>query len=152
MLEPDEELRRFLGSTVAIVVGSVDRQLVPQICRGWGLRFEGDGVLSLCLDRVPAMRTIANLRENPRVAITFTSPQTYRSIQLKGRCIEVMEPDEADRERATEHRHAFAEVCEPIGLSWDACSNMWTSETIKIRFQPEQAFDQTPGPARGRQL
>jgi hypothetical protein len=153
MIELNEELQQFLVSPIAIVVGTADRMRTPQICRGWGATVLEDGTsVSLCLDRLPGMRTVTNLRENAQVAVTFTSPVTYRSIQLKGRCIEIGEPDAGDRDRADRHRQAFAATCEPIGLPYESCANMWTTEVIKVTFQPEEAFDQTPGPARGRPL
>jgi hypothetical protein len=81
----DEELKAFLESDVAIVVGTCDRDLVPEIVRGFAARVVRDGdVIELFVGRAAAEQTLANLQMNRHISVTFSSPNDYRTVQIKG--------------------------------------------------------------------
>ena len=80
----DDELKRFLESDVAIVVGTCDGDLVPEIVRGLAARVVGDGEeIQLFVGKAAAERTLANLLVNRRVSVTFCSTENYRTVQIK---------------------------------------------------------------------
>jgi predicted pyridoxine 5'-phosphate oxidase superfamily flavin-nucleotide-binding protein len=150
-----DELKQFLHSGVAVVVGTHDSEMTPEICRAWGPQVAADGAtLEMFLDRDPAAQTLANLRDNGLMAVTFVSPLDYRSVQLKGRCLRLDgdEPNAAESARIDRHRQAFADGCEMQGVSRQVVRNFWTVEVTRISFVATDAFDQTPGPAAGRSL
>ena len=153
------ELAEYVVSGVSVVVGTRDAQRVPEITRAWGPRVSRDRrSLSLCVALAGSRRTLANLRENGRLAVTFALPTNYRSIQLWGRCLGTGALNREDLAALAVHRDSFARLNETMGVPRTVIETFWQRELqespvmIKIRFKAEQIFDQTPGPGAGSPL
>lgn len=153
------ELKGFLESGVSVLLGTRDSGLVPEITRAWGPRIGRDRrSVSLCIALAGSARTLDNLRDNGCVAATFAFPTNYKTIQLKGRCIETTQPNRRDLSAIQRHRDSFTRVTEGIGVPRSFTEALWQRELtespvmVKIRFVAEQVFDQTPGPDAGAQL
>jgi hypothetical protein len=153
------ELKAFLESGVSVVVGTRDSVLVPEITRAWGPRVGRDGrSVSLCIALATSRRTLNNLRNNGRLAATFALPTNYKTIQLKGSCVETARPNRQDLAAVERHRNSFLASTEKIGVPSRFIEGLWQKELtespvmVKIRFVAEQAFDQTPGPDAGSLL
>ena len=153
------ELKAFLESGVSVLVGTRDSGLVPEITRAWGPRVSrARRSISLCFAMAAGRRTLDNLRDNGRVAAAFSLPTNYKTIQLKGRCIETTEPNRLDLSAIRRHRDSFARLTEGIGVPRLFTEALWQRELtdspamVRIRFVAEQVFDQTPGPDAGLPL
>jgi hypothetical protein len=153
------ELKAFLESGVSVVVGTRDSGLVPEITRAWGPRVGRDRrSVSLCVALATSGRTLNNLRDNGRLAVTFSLPTNYKTIQLKGRCVGTARPNRQDLVAVECHRHSFLASTERIGVPKRFTEGLWQSELtesavmVKICFVAEQVFDQTPGPDAGSRL
>ena len=154
-----DELKNFLEGPVSVLVGTRDSRLVPEITRAWGPRVSEDRQrVSLCVPLATSRKTVDNLEANGEIAVTFSLPTNYRTFQLKGRQATTAEPDRTDLGAVERHREAFAMVNEPLGQPRKRVEAFWQAEIetsgvlVKILFQPEQVFDQTPGPGAGRSL
>ena len=152
----DDELKDFLESGPSVIVGTRDAGLAPEITRGWGPRVSEDRrSVSVCVPLATSAKTLDNLASNGRIALTCALPTDVKSVQLKGTCIETSEPDAVDLAAVEEHREVFAARNEHIGVPRHMVETLWRRELepspvlVKIRFVPEQAFDQTPGPDAG---
>jgi hypothetical protein len=152
----DDELKTYLESGPSILVGTRDLGLVPEITRAWGPRVSEDRrSVSVCVPLATSAQTLDNLASNGRIAVTCALATDVKSVQLKGACIETMEPDATDLAAVEEHREAFAARNERIGVPRNLVEVLWRRELetspvlVKIRFVPEQTFDQTPGPDAG---
>jgi pyridoxamine 5'-phosphate oxidase-like protein len=152
----DDELKAFLESGPSVIVGTRDLGLAPEITRAWGPRVSEDRrSVSVCVPLPTSAKTLDNLADNGRIALACALPTTVKSVQLKGTCIETSEPDAADLAAVEEHREVFAARNERIGVPRHMVETLWRRELetspvlVKIRFVPEQAFDQTPGPDTG---
>jgi hypothetical protein len=139
------------------LAGTRDSRLVPEITRTWGPRVSEDGQrVSLCVPLATSRKTLDNLEANGQIAVTFSLPTNYQTVQLKGRHATAAEPDRADLAAVERHREAFAAVNASLGQS--RVEAFWLAEIetsaalVKIVFAPEQVFDQTPGPGAGRSL
>lgn len=153
MYRIDDELKSFLESGVAAVLGTGDEQRRPQLAYGWGPRVGADPTtVEVFLDAERAAPTIANLRANGHIALTVADPLSLRSVQFKGRFQRVEEPTEADRAWVQRHREAFLVVTSLVGDPPSAIRNLWMDEVVRVTFQVDRAFDQTPGPEAGRPL
>jgi hypothetical protein len=153
----DDDLRQLLECGVAVVLGTHDGALTPEIARGWGLLVMPDRAsIEVCVGMPSGRRTAANLAHNGRVALTCVRPTTYRQVQLKGRAVATLPPTDDDRARVDRHREAFAHEVEHVGIAREHVHNFWAHDDpaamVKIRIAVEQAFDQTPGPDAGRRL
>jgi pyridoxamine 5'-phosphate oxidase-like protein len=152
-----DELKTFLEGPLSVLAGTRDSRLLPEITRAWGPRVSEDGQrVSLCVPLATSRKTLDNLEANGQIAVTFSLPTNYQTVQLKGRHATAAEPDRADLAAVERHREAFAAVNESLGQS--RVEAFWLAETetsaalVKIVFAPEQVFDQTPGPGAGRSL
>jgi hypothetical protein len=150
-IEPD--LKEFLESGVAICVGTADPAGKPNVIMGWGPRVEAEGAcFSVFLDAARAAVALANIEATDRIAVTLADPVSYRSVQLKGRGARAFPAGDADQAWVQRHREAFAVTTALVGDPPAAIRNLWMKEVLRVEFQVDAAFDQTPGPEAGRQL
>jgi hypothetical protein len=152
--EIDDELRDFLHSGGALVVGTQDGSLNPEIARGWGLRVLDARTMELCVGLPSARRTLRNIEATGRLAATFVAPVVYRQVQVKGRVVAVLEPTPEDLEWVQRSRQGFSDTVEPVGIPPHLSPRFWNYDDglAKVRFVVEEAYDQTPGPRAGRPL
>jgi len=149
----DADLKRFLEPDRVVSVGTCSDELMPNGVRGWGPKVSGDGTsVLLFIDRPAAAEAVTNLRDNGRIAVCFVDVLTLRSVQVKGRCVEVGDPSAEDWPAIEQHRLGFSEAVETLGYPKHIMRNLWSTQVIKVRFVVEQIFDQTPGPGAGKPL
>ncbi len=153
------ELKDFLEGGVSVVVGTRDARLVPEITRAWGVLVSKDRKsLSLCVPLATSRRTLDNLVANGQMAVCCSLPTSYRTVQLTGQCIATTEPRRPDLTAVERHRQAFSRLNARIGFPRQRTETFWRREVetspalVKLRFVPEQVFDQTPGPDAGSHL
>jgi hypothetical protein len=151
------ELRQ-LGARGAVIVGTCNITRIPEVSRAWGWRVSRDGeAIEACVYARSGQRTVANVAENDRAAVTVTSATTYRSFQVKGRAT-VRLADDDDLGRVAEHQQAFLDEVVSIGLPREAAINLFepeklaSPEMMTIRVALDEVFDQTPGPGAGARL
>lgn len=152
MYRIDAALKEFLESGVAIQVGTASDAGRPHAVNAWGARVNPDGSMSIFIEAKRASRPLANLATNPKVAVIFGDPITYRSVQLKGRWRSTAHPSADDRNWVSRHRDLFASTTSLVGDNPNSIRNLWTDDVTRVDFEVEQAFDQTPGPEAGRPL
>jgi Pyridoxamine 5'-phosphate oxidase len=153
MFRIDADLREFIESGVAGLVGTGDGEARPSCVYGWAARVGADGAtVDVFIDTDRAERTIANLRSNGRIALTLADPVSYRSVQLKGTFREAAAADDAERAWVQSHREAFLTITTLIGDPPAVVRNLWLDDVMRVTFAPEAAFDQTPGPGAGKPL
>lgn len=149
----DQRLADFLQSGVIVAVGTRDARLAPCVTRGWGGRVCGDGAsLDLFVGRTVSQATLADLRDNGRMAVTFGCPISFRSVQVKGRCTAIAEPEAGDRDWVERHRRALVRGFAQAGISPGWVDRMRVDDLVRVRLQVEAVFDQTPGPRAGAEL
>ncbi len=153
------ELKAFLESGVSVVIGTRDAGLIPEVTRGWGLLVSKDRKsINLCVPLATGGKTLDNLASNGRLTVCCCLPTNYKTVQLKGQCIERADPSRADLAAVERHREAFGRLNEQVGFPRQRTETFWRRELesspalIKLRFVPEQIFDQTPGPDAGSLL
>ena len=137
---------------VAVLIGTGDAEHRPEGLGAWGPRVSGDHSIDIFIDAERADRTLANLRDNGRIAVTLAYPISYRSVQFKGRIREIAAPTEEEREAVQKHREAFVVVTSLIGDPPETIRALWLEDVIRLTVDIEAAFDQTPGPLAGRPL
>jgi hypothetical protein len=152
----DDVLKAFLESGVSVVVGTRDQGLVPEIVRGWGPHVRRDRRgLRISVPEATSVRTRNNLMANGRIAVAFSLPSTYETVQLKGRHLRTTRPSADDRRRMDRHRESFAGLNESLGVPRARSEVFWRRELagsplfVTIHFVVDAVFNQTPGPAAG---
>jgi hypothetical protein len=155
----DDPLKAFLESGVSVLVGTRDSGLNPEITRAWGPRVSKDRkIVRLCVPHATSRKTLENLKENGLIAVSFSLPTTYKTVQLKGHYIETVEPNAADVRAVERHRETFCGLIEGLGVARHLLDSFWQAELatspnlVAIRFHPDEIFDQTPGPKAGSRI
>jgi hypothetical protein len=146
----DAELAAFLESPVMIIVGSSDDGLRPQIARAAGAIVDrAQGRVDLIVSGWQWPDTIANVRRNGRLAVTFARPADYVSYQVKGRAA-IIPASAAHRARAQRYIEAMTETFAGLGLD-RAVVAPWLvkREPQVLRLSIETVFVQTPGEKAG---
>lgn len=102
-----------------------------------------------------ARNTLANLRENGRVAVVITRAWAdHRSVQIKGRCLEVAGPVVAP-ERMGPRTEVLASVLGSFGVPQQVADDFRSiryDPHYVVKVQIDEIFDQTPGPGAGKRV
>jgi hypothetical protein len=153
------EIQAFLERGASVMLGTRDSALVPELIRAWGPRVSQDRKsVSVCIAQTVGAKTLDNLRDNGRLAVTFALPADSNAIQVWGRCLGTGQAQRQDLAAVEAHRDAFARVNEGLGVPKVFCDALWQRELagspamVRIRFAAEQIFNQTPGPGAGSPL
>jgi hypothetical protein len=147
------DLVEFLESGVSILVGTRNADLRPASARAMGARVEARSrKLTVYLPEAVSATTLANLRDNASIAVTFSRPLTHHSMQLKGRVLSVRPSDEADRAVQRAYRAAYGEQLDAVGLPRNVSSRIVWWPSVAIEVSVGDVFIQTPGPSAGRPL
>jgi hypothetical protein len=153
------ELQAFAATGVVVVVGTRSADGAPAISRGWGVRVvPGGQALEVCVFAATNRPTLENVTDNRQIAVTLTSPSTYRAVQVKGRAVDVSDGSRADADRVDLHLDLFLRELATVGLSIPQMRRVLederdvSPELVKIRLEIDEIFDQTPGPSAGARL
>jgi hypothetical protein len=150
-----QDMVDFLASGVSHQVGGCTNEGRPSLCRGLAAQLEGDGRLVVILSGESGFEVIAAVRENRRVAVNFTLPETYKSISLLGRDAEVGPGGGGFRELVYDRFVKFRDQLAGHGIP-PSYTESWylrpDEDLMAIRFTPFSARNQTPGPDAGAAL
>lgn len=150
-----QDMIDFLASGVSHQVGGCTNEGRPSLCRGLAARLEDDGRLVVILSGESGFEVIAAVRENGRVAVNFTLPESYKSISLLGRDAEVAPAGSGFRELIHDRYVKFTHQLEAHGIP-PSYTESWyfrpDEDLVAIRFTPFLARNQTPGPDAGAAL
>lgn len=146
------DLDAILAAGPSALVGTRDGRLRPEFARAAGGRFEDPRTLLVWLPDALAARTLANLRDNGRVAVVFTRIPDNRSFQAKGRALEVRPAGGEDRETVARLLATFAESLVGIGYPRHLATRFAVWPCQRLRIAVDELFVQTPGPGAGAAL
>ena len=147
------DLAEFLQSGVSILVGTRDSELRPATARAMGASVDCERrALTVYLPEATAERTIANPRDNGRIAMTFSRALDHRSIQIKGTCTLIRAAVEAERAVQERYRELFIDTLAFIGLPRSELERAayWPSFAVEVAVG--ELYEQTPGPQAGSPL
>jgi hypothetical protein len=148
-----DELIPFCESGVSLQVGTRDAQLFPDTLRAYGLRVEpGAGALTVFLPDATSAQALANLRDNGRIALCLARIADHRTIQIKGRAVDVRPACESDLVVIRTYRARLAEALATIGLPTRLGFRLSHWPAHAVRVEVESLFDATPGPGAGERL
>jgi hypothetical protein len=138
-------------SGASIVIATRDAELHPEVARACGALVDRSAPrrMTVFLAQTLAKRTLANLADNGRIAVSFTSVFTHRSIQAKGRIVSA-EPA-AEVHQATVHHYsaAWAETLYHTGIPRAVTRQCTVWPAVALTYDVEDLFIQTPGPKAG---
>jgi len=143
------ELAPFIASPVMIIIGTRDAANLPAIGRGLGACALGADSVEVMLSAWQWPDTVANLRDNHRMAATFARPSDYVTYQIKGRA-ELVDARAEDLERSQRYCANILAVLEGLGLERKIVQPWLCEHDIVVaRMKVEEVYVQTPGPKAG---
>lgn len=149
----DATLAAFLESGLVVTLGTRSAALVPELARASAVVVApGASELAILVGQAASGETLPNLRDNGRMAVTCGCATTFRSVQIKGRCLEVTPAAPADVDRAEQQRRSLARALARGGIPPEFAGRRVPGDLLKIRLETEQLFEQTPGPRAGERL
>jgi len=83
------------------------------------------------------------------------APSTHQTLQLKGLDAEIVAPAAEDRSVCAAWQESFVAELLELGYEERFARGVFaglTDELVAVRFTPDAAFEQTPGPSAGQQL
>jgi hypothetical protein len=152
-LPPD--LVAMMARGVSVIVASHDAALRPNLMRAVGSRIEGDGAITVYLARRQSRQVVQDLAATGHIAVVFSEPSTHRSVQLKATRVEMRSAEAQDTPVLERYRQAMEREIQQVGFAPPLTRAMLAhrlDDLVAVRFTPEQAFDQTPGPRAGTSL
>jgi hypothetical protein len=152
----DPATAEFLGKGVGMLIAACDEQLLPIAARATGCRVSRDRrTVTVFVSAAQAGRMVDFLGANGKIAVTFSLPESHRTIQLKGNDAAVGALQKGDIGIVEAYRDAFVAQLNALGYDADKIRRMVTrptEELIAISFTPNAAFSQSPGPRAGEPL
>lgn len=148
-----EEHVTFIESGVSVLVGTRDAGMRPFGMRAMGVKVHADRkTLTVFIPKPTGARTLADLRDNGRIAVTFTRPLDHRSMQLKGMAVAFRDANEEERPFLESYVEGWARHLEVVGLPRAIGSRLtyWPATAVDVVI--EASFHQTPGPSAGKSM
>jgi hypothetical protein len=153
-LPPD--LAAMIARGVSVIVASRNAALRPSLMRAVGSRLEtGEPAITLYLSRPQSRQLLEDIAATGHVAVVFSEPSTHRSVQLKAASVQMRSADAGDMAALASYLRSMEREITQIGFSAPLARAMLAhrlEDVVAVRFTPEQAFEQTPGPRAGTQL
>lgn len=151
----DDELKAFLESGCALIVGFAMADRTPLASRAWGL-----DVLDAATGRIHLLVVPDDLlplgAQGPvglRVAITGAHVESLRSVQLKGTITGQAAATPDDWERCQAYCDDFFGTIERVDrFPKEEIARSAPVRLASLTVEVEEMFDQTPGPGAGAVL
>lgn len=143
-------IANFLESGLSLLVGTRSRELVPEALRAVAARVLPDRRhVALFVPLATAARTIENLRDNGRVAVTFSNPLDHTTFQAKGHMTQMARAADSELPWLEAYFREFAAKLDLVGLPPKVTYRMARWPAWNVEFRVEEMFAQTPGPLAG---
>ncbi len=150
-LPPD--LAAFIQSGLSITVAGRDDRLVPSIAKGVGCRVSADrSQITVLVFADAGEAVLRDIAHNGLIAVVFSLPSSNRTVQFKGRDAKPVPATAADVALARRHLALFANELGKLGWREDYVQAAFWHDPAQlqaVRFTPDGAFAQTPGPGAG---
>lgn len=150
------DLVEMMARGVSVIVGSRDAALRPSVMRAVGSRVEAGGRdITVYLSRRQSRQVLQDIAATGHVAVVFSEPSTHRAVQLKASRADIRPAGAADAPVLAAYLASMEREIGQVGFAPPLTRAMLAhrlEDVVAVRFTPEQAFDQTPGPRAGAAL
>lgn len=147
------ELVAFCEAGRSLLLGTASAAHEPDCVRCVGIVVWPDAShVTVLVPAATGATSIANLRENPRFALTLSQIHSHRTMQMKGRVLAVRDGTETDRRVAERYRTAFAHELATVGQPLETTERLGIWPCFAFDAAIEMVFAQTPGPQAGARM
>ena len=150
------DLLAMMMRGVSVNVASRDLAMRPSLMRAVGSSVAADGrTITVYLSRRQSRQLVQDVAATGCIAAVFSEPATHRTVQVKATRAVLRNAEPADEPVLAAYlasmEHEIQRVGHPPALTRAMLAHR-LEDVVAISFEPEQAFDQTPGPKAGARL
>jgi hypothetical protein len=146
----------MVAGGVSTIASSCEAALRPSLMRAVGSTISADGrTITIFLARRQSRQLLQDLAATGRIAVVFSHPSSHRTLQVKAQRVHVRPMEEADRPLLDRYLLAMEQELIAVGVEPHFTRAMLAyrlDDVVAIRFEPADAFDQTPGTRAGERL
>ena len=154
LVPPD--LLAIMERGVSVIVASRDAGRRPSIMRAVGSHVtDGGRAITVFVARSQSGQLLQDIAATGHVAVVFSEPATHRTVQVKATRAGLREATAADAPLLARYLASMEHEIQRVGFAPPMTRAMLAhepDEVVAISFEPELAFDQTPGPNAGTRL
>ncbi len=151
-----DHIFEFLQKQIFIHVGTRDSKLRGREIMAWALRTGDDKkTMTIFIPQATAEKTLSNLKDNGRIAVTCVFLNGNISYQFKGQYISHRDSSEADHALLDKHHSGYRPFLDSVGLPPDfikGLKNIAYKPAWAVTFRIEEIFNHTPGPEAGKKI
>jgi hypothetical protein len=152
----DAELSQFLQSGLSITLCSRNADLVPSVAKALACRVSADGQrITVYAARPRARDVLRDAAAGGRVAVAASLPSTHRTVQLKGRLLDVADLPLDDAPVVAAGIAALRADLAHYGFPPEVTAtylHFAADDSVALTIAIDEAFEQTPGPNAGARL
>lgn len=150
------EQAALMRRRVSIIVGSCDARHRPHLMRALGCRIAPDRrALTVFLAAPASAEVLDDLRANGRIAVVFCEPSTDRTLQVKAPHVAIEPAAPGDAALVQHYIECFGDEIGMLGFDRELVKTLFAhrpEDLVAVRFEPSEAYEQTPGPNAGAAL
>ena len=151
-----QDLLAIMVRGVSVIVASRDLALRPSVMRAVGSQVACDGSsITVFVSRRQSRQLVQDVAATGYVAAVFSEPATHRTVQVKATRALLRNADASDAPVLARYLASMEHEIQRVGYAPPMTRAMLAhqlDDLVAIGFEPEQAFDQTPGPKAGAPL
>jgi len=146
----------LIARGVSTIVASHDLAHRPSLMRALGSTITPDGrQVTVFLSRRQSRQLLSDISSTGHLAVVFSEPASHRTVQVKSRRprLRAAQPDDAPA--LARYRQAMTHELSLVGFAPAFAQAMLAGaleDLVAVSFEPDEAYDQTPGPKAGRAL
>jgi hypothetical protein len=134
-------------------VGSRDGNMMPLTRQCWGVDIKAAEDIIIYVVQTQFEPMLKNFQHNGRVTVSLTDPYSHASYQLKGQFLKARAMTEAETVLQQQYRDKLVDVgVIALGYSKEQAERYVYHANLAIEIEVEQIFNQTPGPAAGKEI
>jgi hypothetical protein len=150
------EFLAMMAKGVSLMLASCDHALNPSVMRAMGSLVQDEGRhITAYLGRAQARQLLANIHSSGRLSAVFSQPSTHLTLQLKSRRVRLRDLRPEDEAELLRYRLSMEQELAALGflpVHAQALLALDPAGLVAVEFQPDEAYDQTPGASAGRAL
>jgi hypothetical protein len=150
------DLVDMMARGVSVNVASRDARQRPTVMRAMASDVSADRrTVTVFLSRRQAAQLVLDVSANGHIAAVFSEPFSHRAVQVKATRASVRNATAADEPLLARYLASMEREIEKVGHPPRVTRAMLAhriEDLVAITFEPELAFEQTPGPKAGSAL
>jgi len=141
---------------VSVNVASRDAAMRPSVMRAVGsIVTDGGRSITVFVSRRQSRQLVQDIAATGHVAVVFSEPSTHRTVQVKATRATLRNAVAADEPVLERYLASMEHELHLIGHPPEIPRALLAhrlDDVVAVTFEPELAFDQTPGPQAGTRL